>query len=73
MAQQCPAKIDAPFHMQRRMRLDLLRKQLREHDLLGEILRADDNRFPAPRVASGGGQREQGHEKQKKAGWPSDQ
>src|SRR5882672_7038240 len=38
MTEQSAAEIDAPFHMQRRMRFNLLREQLRQHNLLGEIL-----------------------------------
>ena len=38
VAQQCASEIDPPFHMQCRMCLDLLREQLRKHDLLGEVL-----------------------------------
>src|ERR1700686_4948058 len=38
MAEQGATEVDAPFHTQRRMRLNLLREQLRQHDLLGEIL-----------------------------------
>src|SRR6266478_3594605 len=32
MTQQCAAEIDAPFHVQRRMRLNLLCEQLRQHN-----------------------------------------
>ena len=38
MTQQSAAEINAPLHMQRRMRLNLLREQLRQHNLLGEVL-----------------------------------
>ena len=47
MADQRAAKIHSPFHAQRRVRLDLLREQFRQHDLLGKIFRSDDNRVSA--------------------------
>ena len=49
---KCSAEIQPPFHAQRRMRLNLLREQFREHNLLGEIFRPDNNGFPAALAAS---------------------
>src|SRR4029077_6468577 len=49
---KCPAEIQPPFHSQRRMRLNPLREQFREHDLLGEIFRTDNNCFPTAFAAS---------------------
>src|SRR6266478_5391584 len=38
MTQQSATEINAPLHMQRRMCLNLLREQLRQDNLLGEVL-----------------------------------
>src|ERR1700730_17979314 len=66
MTEQRTAEIDAPFHVQRRMRLNLLREQLRENNLFGKILRADDNRFAASSAATRG-QRQCAGQQQKRA------
>ena len=44
VADQRAAQIEAPFHGESRLTLDRLRKDLAEHELLGEILRSDGHR-----------------------------
>jgi len=52
VADECSAKINAPFHTQRRVRFDLLREKFCEHNLLREIFRSDNNCFFVSRSAS---------------------
>ena len=47
VGQQGPAEIELPLHRNAQLPLDVLRQDLAEHELLGEILRAhDDVRLP---------------------------
>jgi hypothetical protein len=56
MADQRAAKIHTAFDVNAKLRLEVLRQQLRENGLLGEILRSDDK--PGVAGSSAGSQEE---------------